>query len=133
MKKLGLTILAVAVLALPLCAQVATTVRTDIPFEFVVGNTTVAPGQYVIKFLSGPVVQLAGNDCYYLQANPDDPYGSTGEPKLVFHRYGDQYFLSRIATASTTRDFPVSRTERELIKTAGARGQSRTEIVLAMR
>ena len=135
MKKLGLTIFAAAALALPLCAQVAT-VRADIPFEFMVGSTTVAPGQYLIRFLNGPVVQLAGNDTYYLQANPDDASGSSEEPKLVFHHYGDQYFLSRIATTSTSRDFPMSRTERELKKTAATAGrtqQAQTVIVVAKR
>jgi hypothetical protein len=129
MKKLGLTIFAVAILALPLCAQVSA-VRADIPFEFVAGDTTVAPGQYDVRFLSGSVVQLAGKDSYYLIANPDDPYGRSIEPKLVFNRYGDQYFLSRIAVASTGRDFAPSRTERELTKTAAA---ARKEVVVAMR
>jgi len=131
MKKLELTIFAVAVLALPLCAQVST-VKVDIPFEFVAGNATVAPGQYDVKFLSGSVVQLTGKDSYYLIANPDDPSGRSDQPKLVFTRFGDQYFLSRIAFASTSRDFAPSRTERELAKSAATR-QARQEIVIAMR
>ena len=132
MKKLGFTILAAAVLALPLCAQVST-LKVDIPFEFVARNATVAPGQYVVKFLAGSVVQLAGNEGYFLIANPDDPSGRSNEPKLVFNRYGDQYFLSRIVTSSTSRDFGPSRAERELAKTAAAAGQARKEIVVAMR
>ena len=131
MKKLGLTIFAVAVLALPLCAQVST-VKVDIPFEFVAGNTTVAPGQYDVRLLSGSVVQLVGNDSYYLIANPDDPAGRSDQPKLVFNRYGDQYSLSRIAIASTSRDFGPSRTEREMTKTAGA-APVREKVVLATR
>lgn len=132
MKKLGFTILAAAVLALPLCAQVAT-VRADIPFEFAVGHATVAPGQYVIRFLNGPVVQLVGHDSYYVQANPDELYASPQKPKLVFLRYGNQYFLSQIVTASTSRDFPVSRVEREMQKTAAAAGQIQTQIIVAAR
>ena len=128
MKKLGFTIFAAAVLVLPLCAQVAT-IRADIPFEFVVRNTTAAPGKYAITFRDGSVVQLVGSRSYYLlAATSGDPYTTSQEPKLVFRRYGDQYFLSRIQTTSTSHDFPLSRVERELKKTAAA-----TEIVLAMR
>lgn len=135
MKKLGLTILAAALMALPLCAQVAT-VRADIPFEFVVGDATVAPGQYVIRFLSEPVVQILGHDSYLLPSSPDDAYAVSSEPKLIFHHYGGQYFLSRIATASVSRDFPMTRAERELKKTASAAGQTQqaqTVVVVAKR
>jgi hypothetical protein len=55
------------------------------------------------------------------------------EPKLVFHRYGDQYFLASISTGSDGRDLPVSRQERELTKAAGSAGLRRTEILLAKR
>jgi hypothetical protein len=130
-KTLGIAIFAAAVLALPLCAQV-TTVRADVPFEFVVGNTTVAPGQYVITSRTGsPEVRLAGSRSYSLLSNPADFYAGSQEPKLVFHRYGGQYFLSRISTTSASRDFPMSHTERELKKTASAELQ--TEILVAMR
>jgi len=133
MKKLGFTILAAAALTLPLGAQVTNTIRADIPFEFVVGNTTAAPGEYVVTFLNGMEIQLVGSDHYSVQANPDNPYGPQ-EPKLVFHRYGNQYFLSRIGTTSTSRDIPMSRMEREAKKTTvAAARQMQTEIVLATR
>jgi hypothetical protein len=40
------------------------------------------------------------------------------QTKLVFHRYGDQYFLSQVWTAgeSDVRELWKSRAERELIK-----------------
>lgn len=133
MKKLGFTILAAAVLALPLCAQVASTIRADIPFEFAVDGTTAAPGTYVFTLRAGsPVVQLGGSQSLFTQTSPNSSYNIPQAPKLVFHRYGDQYFLSQICTMSESRDFMISRTERELKKTAAA-GKMRTEIVLAMR
>lgn len=134
MKKLGFTIFAAAVLGLPLCAQEAT-FRADIPFKFSVSNTTAPAGKYVItaQQAGSPVVLLAGSHSYYLDFYPTKSYTSPEEPKLVFHRYGDQYFLSQISTGSASRDLPMSRVERELTKTAAATGQTRTEIVLAMR
>ncbi|MGA2720846.1 MAG: hypothetical protein ABSG79_00415 [Bryobacteraceae bacterium] len=77
------------------------------------------------------MVELAGSHVYYLQTSPNSSYTGPQEPKLVFHRYGDQYFLSQIWTGSRSLNFSTSRAERELKKTAAAAGQ--TEIVLAMR
>lgn len=110
--------------------------RADVPFEFVVQNTTAPSGEYVITVLSGSVVRLVGSSSRYLvSANSEgtNTYASPGA-KLVFNRYGNQYFLSHILTPQTSRDFPMSRVERELKKStvAGVR-QSQTEILLAMR
>jgi hypothetical protein len=132
-KKIGLVVFAVAVLALPLCAQV-TTLRADIPFEFVAGTTMIAPGQYAISSQTGSAhVRLEGSKSYSVLSSPADPYAGSQEAKLVFHRYGDQYFLARISTASAGRDFAMSRTERELKKTASAAGRHETEVLVAMR
>jgi hypothetical protein len=134
MKKLGFTILAAAVLALPLCAQGPTTLRMDIPFEFTVGNSTAAPGAYDITIQSGSSVvqvQLAGSRSYLVQTSENGPYTTPQESKLIFHRYGSQYFLSGIQAGYTSRDLPMSRSERELTKTAA--GQMQTVVVLAKR
>jgi hypothetical protein len=136
MKKCGFTILAAAALALPLCAQVASNaVRVNIPFEFRVRDTTAPAGKYVITFRTeSPVVQLSiGGRCYYALTIPDDSYRGSQGRKLVFHRYGNQYFLSQISTASISRDVPMSRLERELNnRTVVSARQSQTEIVVAM-
>jgi len=79
------------------------------------------------------VVQLAGSRSYFAQTTANSFYTSQQEPKLVFHRYGNQYFLSQIWTTSAIRNIPMSRMERELKKTAAAARQMQTEIVLAMR
>jgi len=79
------------------------------------------------------MVELAGSHVYYLQTSPNSSYTGPQEPKLVFHRYGNQYFLSQIWTTSAIRNIPMSRMERELKKTAAAARQMQTEIVLAMR
>jgi hypothetical protein len=130
MKNLGFTVFAAAVLALPLGAQ-EVTLRTSIPFEFNVRNATAPAGTYVVRLFAGPLVRLvAGSDSYSLLADPDTPNTGSHEAKLVFHRYGNQYFLSQISTGPTSRDVPVSRVEGELQKTARS---AQTVIVVAMR
>ena len=137
MKKLWLTVLAAAALTLPLAAQVAETIRMDIPFEFVVGKTTAPAGTYVFSFpdVQGMVhMQLVGTAGSYFVANPSRAYWNPQKPKLVFHRYGNQYFLSQIGNTSTSRDVPSSSMEREVKKkTVAAARQMQTEIVPATR
>ena len=135
MKKLRFTILAAAALTLPLGAQVTEPIRANIPFQFVVAGTTAPAGTYVFSFQAEGVVrmQLLGTGSRFLVTNPDRCTG-TQKPELVFHRYGNQYFLSQIGTTSSSRDIPPSPKEREAEKTTVAGGrQMQTEIVLATR
>jgi hypothetical protein len=134
MKRLVFAIFAVAVVALPVCAQSVTTVA-DVPFGFVAGNAMMPAGQYKIDAAAGSsTVSLAGSgqSNHVLVSNPDDARSSADKPELIFHRYGDQYFLSAIRTPFRSREFPMSRLEVEVQKTASAKRASDL-IVLAMR
>ncbi len=137
MRKLALTIFAAAALTLPLSAQVTNTIRVDIPFEFVVARTTAPAGTYVFSLPEGEGmvrIRLVGTDGSFFVTNPASANTSPQESKLIFHRYGNQYFLSRIGTTSSSRDIPPSPKEREANKTTVAAGrQMQTEIVLATR
>lgn len=137
MKKLWFTILAAAALTLPLCAQATDNIRANIPFEFAVGRTTEPAGTYVFSFPVGArvaLMQLVGTGGRFLITIPESSYPSPQKPGLVFHRYGNQYFLSRIGATGTSRDIPPSAREREAKKTIVAAGrQMQTEIVLATR
>ena len=74
-------------------------VKADIPFDFVVGGLTLPAGQYTI----GPAnnlrtaVAVRGDSMPRMalahQARSAIPAKST---KLIFHRYGNRYFLAQI-------------------------------------
>jgi hypothetical protein len=136
MNRLGLTLFAAAVLVTPLCAQ-GTTAQADVPFDFVVGTTTIPAGKYFVTFQYEPArVQFASGS--YRQIFLVDPASSRHNqprrPALIFHRYGNQIFLSRLDDAWTSRGLPMSQVERELEKRATAAApRPRGEIVLAMR
>jgi len=134
MKRLVLSILTVSVLALPVCAQRPAAVG-DIPFGFVAGNMTMPAGAYAFGYSTGLfTVTLAGPDRHtnFLSANPEETQSVPEQATLIFHRYGDQYFLSEIRTPDGSREFPVSRLEIEAQKTASAK-RAGEKIVLAMR
>jgi hypothetical protein len=134
MKRFVFAVFAVAALAFPVCAQ-APSAKVDVPFGFVAGDATMPAGTYVADISAGSlVVALVGADLHthFLNAVPDGVQSGAGLGVLVFHRYGDQYFLSEIRTPSRSRKIPESRMEREAAKMASA-GNASQEIVLAMR
>jgi len=77
-------------------------VKANIPFDFSVDNRTLPAGTYTISSEPGShLVYIAERNS---EANmwstvlPDEPKKS-GRDVLVFHRYGDRYFLSEIRCA----------------------------------
>lgn len=96
-------------------AQAPGRVEVNIPFEFSAGKTTLQPGVYSIKRLSGNNVTLRsvdGKSSVILNApvthNSSDP---EAVERLVFNRYGEQYVLSQIwLTADTGRQVWTEKT-----------------------
>ena len=92
-------------------AQASSKVEVNIPFEFSAGKTTLQPGVYTIKRMSGNYLTLrsAGGEAVILNA----PLNLTSsDPKsverLVFNKYGEQYYLAQIwLTADTGRELVV--------------------------
>jgi hypothetical protein len=133
MKRLAFSLFAVTLLALPICAQVATADAT-IPFAFTAGNETLPAGNYVVRFAPAPFsVTLVGPDRHARMLAGWPSGASTEAPTLVFHRYGNQYFLSEIRNGpQKSRMLWVSRAELELKQNMAAAPRSEV-IVLAMR
>jgi hypothetical protein len=100
--------------------------KITIPFSFIVGEKTLPAGQYTVE------PNRRDSDQSWLFQSKDGRTSSlfTTMPvranqtqegsKLVFHRYGEQYFLSQIWTAGANsgRELLMPRLERELAKNA---------------
>src|SRR5882757_2293643 len=75
-------------------------VQATIPFDFTVNSKLLPPGTYRIKAVSSNVVSIVsvgGNIAVMSLSYSDDTRpGDVG--KLVFNRYGNQYFLSKITS-----------------------------------
>jgi hypothetical protein len=112
------------VLAAPLAAQTIK-VTADVPFDFMVAGRALPAGDYRVSAdpaaMSGVRVR-GGNSGVLALANrtTSSPEERTGQALLIFHRYGEQYFLSRIVDGylDTGVEIPTSRIEKELSKTA---------------
>jgi hypothetical protein len=93
--------------------------KADIPFDFVVGDKRLPSGEYYVKSLNQTETQIQSKDARStaivmttgMQAAKISDAG-----KLVFNRYGEQYFLSKIWAASSDsgRQVVKSRVEREV-------------------
>jgi len=93
-------------------AQAASKVEVNIPFEFSAGKTTLQPGVYSIKRMSGNylTLQSADGESVVILNAPLNLTSSNPESveRLVFNKYGDEYYLSQIwLTADTGRELIV--------------------------
>ena len=81
-------------------AQAPSKVEVNIPFEFSAGKTTLQPGVYTIKRLSGDNVTLRSEDGKSKVILNAPVTNSSSDPnaveRLVFERSGDEYALSQI-------------------------------------
>ena len=109
----------VAWLMVPATQAQSIMLKANIPFDFVVGEKRLPSGEYHVKSLNPVLTQIQSKDGHStaivltagMQAAKISDAG-----KLVFNRYGDQYFMSKIWAPSSDsgRELPKSRLEREV-------------------
>ena len=123
-------LLAMAISVAGMSAQAQTLqygLTANIPFDFSVSGKKLPAGEYWIsraQEASGDaVLQIRSTDGNSIANRFSIPV-STFNPKrrgeLIFHKYGEQYFLSEVWPAGgiTGRAFPKSNAERELERDA---------------
>ena len=104
----------VAWLMVPATHAQSIMLKADIPFNFVVGDTQLQSGEYHVKQLRPGVIQVQGKSSAFVMTTGGDGGNTSGGSKLVFNRYGDQYFLSRIWAPGMGHELRKSRLEREV-------------------
>jgi hypothetical protein len=92
-------------------AQAPSKVEVNIPFAFSAGKTTLQAGVYSIKRMSGNYLALRsvdGKSTVILNAPVNLTSLDDKAERLVFNKYGDQYYLSQIwLTVDTGRQLSV--------------------------
>jgi hypothetical protein len=97
-------ITAIALLAIANFAMAGTSfaqskiVRVNVPFDFTVGKQLLPAGVYTIKAESSGLIAIRNHDkpLAVLTIADQDGARSPKGGKVMFHKYGDQYFLSEI-------------------------------------
>jgi len=109
---------ALFVLAIPAIAQTGS-VRVTVPFDFTVGKQTLAAGEYRVSVDSMQRLQIkpiGGTVAATVLTNLIG--GNENQaPKLIFHRYGDHYFLAQVWTARWGHELFASAAELEYART----------------
>ncbi|HEX6719457.1 MAG TPA: hypothetical protein VF088_20305 [Pyrinomonadaceae bacterium] len=86
--------------------------RAKIPFDFVVGDKKLPAGEYFIgnaETTSDVVLAISSsNDVANTLTIPVEIRTPTDTAKLIFHRYGDQYFLFQVWQVGATTGRAVS-------------------------
>jgi hypothetical protein len=105
------------------CAQ-SRTLEAKVPFAFEVGDKIVPAGSYQIESIptganSLQVIRNAKGDVQAtLSTIPVTGSSANSGPELIFHRYGNRYFLSQIRTGDgRVRELLPSQQEKELVGT----------------
>jgi hypothetical protein len=96
--------------------------KGTIPFDFQVAGKTVPAGTYAVyRETTGsgaPMIWIRSLETRLTLYTPvaSAKAGSAGQPKLVFRKYGDRYFLAEVwfAEESVGHVYPVSKPEKEL-------------------
>lgn len=94
-------------------------VKADIPFDFIAGKASLPAGEYRVSTISGVgTLAVAGPNSssalvgsHAVQAN-----AVPNNTKLIFHRYGDRYFLYQVWVQGEQRgrELPQTKLEQEL-------------------
>jgi hypothetical protein len=98
--------------------------KVTIPFDFMMGTQTMAAGQYTVEHgISKPLLTLKSGDGKIRTVLTDSIESLDAQTvgKLVFHRYGSEYFLSEAWTPGSKSGSHLRTTshERELAARVG--------------
>jgi hypothetical protein len=116
---------AIVVTMIPLLAtaQMGTSrkLSAQVPFEFLAGNKLVPAGECIVQSAGtgGNTIQLSNWNAkisLFSVVSMGESQKGAGVDSLIFHRYGDRYFLSGMKLASTgaTYRLPEGKAEAEL-------------------
>jgi len=117
--------LVLGVLALSAPAPVAAAdIRANVPFSFTVNKKVLPPGKYDVSNSAAHALLIRGFGAGAIVMGQRTESATSTSPKLVFHRYGDEYILREVWMGSGSgHKLPETRREREL---AGGRSGAAT-------
>jgi hypothetical protein len=109
----------------------AQTLEAKVPFAFIVRSRVLPAGTYRIQSVGANLVEVRAKDNSVVETSTtySDNDGSGTDNRLVFNKYGDQYFLREILCDSAIihSTLPASKLEKLVqIQEAGLRGTEQT-------
>jgi len=99
--------------------DVSSRMKVNVPFAFSLGATEFPAGPYIVERSGNDIVRLQNTSNWKSAVSlvSGELKRATPRPQLVFHRYGDKYFLARMdGINDTAYRFPSSKKEREVAR-----------------
>lgn len=111
--------------------------KANVPFAFQVGKAELPAGTYVVASIDQGVISIKnGNTSEGVLALVRTEYSNKAHshnPRLVFHRYGNKYFLTEVwGDGDAGMKLPTSKMEKEL-SASNSGPSSEQEIIFAMK
>jgi len=120
--------------AAPVQAQQDVRLFANVPFEFAVGNSNLPRDTYRLSRMNGhPEVLLLRGDRTgtFVFADEVRLPRDGAAPSLLFHRYGEQYFLREVRWEGSARlDLPETKAERDAAEGRADHRAARMETVI---
>jgi len=98
-----------------------TRVVAQVPFDFIVGDKVIPAGELIVQpaTAADETISIRNTDAkigLFSPTSPVETRKAAGASALIFHKYGDRYFLSaiRLEGTRTSYEVPQSRAETEL-------------------
>jgi len=114
-------------------------IRVTIPFDFNVRGKTLPAGKYEIRRIGDEpdglmVYNVTNHQHAMFESEPVETARAPKRGEVVFHEYGDNYFLAEVWTGGkqTGRELIPSRAERRLERDLADKGTSPTMVALAL-
>ena len=113
-------------------------VLANIPFAFTAGEVTLPAGEYRVEKLriGSPVLLIRnteGKPGMMVMTSPTSVNAPRGKSKLIFHRYGDQYFLSQVWTAGSATGIELRKSAKEKEQGLLARNETPDQVTIVAR
>lgn len=120
-------------------AQTTYSIRANVPFDFIVGEKTLPAGTINVRRISATdlgllsVTNLNKSQHAIRTGHTVSSSNSPARCKLVFHRYGNRYYLAQVWTPGYDAvEFSKSKSERALERETMLSRNSTPEVVTVM-
>ena len=108
-------------------------VRADVPFAFQINKTALPAGTYTVSEISDHAILIRAREnpsCSLVTNYNSEEKLEAQSPRLIFHKYGNSYFLAEVwgSNGSIGMQLPESKREKEMQATNW--GDSSQELVV---
>jgi hypothetical protein len=132
------SLLVLSILAASRVARAQENMLVDVPFAFVAGQAALPAGEYRINLAASRSALLLipvdnPGASAFVVTMPTQANGPSSDSKLVFHRYGNRYFLSECWSAGSSSGRQLRKSAREKEIALAASIQNPEQVTLTAR